>query len=66
MPSGSYKKKAKTPKQMRNARPAGLDDYIHDIGKFPVKAEINSRYPTLISYPNQPVYPNQAWTALGG
>ena len=24
---------------MRNDPPAGLDDYIHDIGQFPVKAE---------------------------
>lgn len=40
MPSGSYKKKAKQPQQRRNTTPAGLDDYIHDIGQFPaVKAE---------------------------
>ena len=39
MPSGSYKKKIKQPKQTRNDPPAGLDDYIHDIGQFPVSAE---------------------------
>ena len=33
MPSGSYKKKVKEPKQTRNDPPAGLDDYIHDIGQ---------------------------------
>ena len=39
MPSGSYKKKTNAPKQRRNDPPAGLDDYIHDIGQFPVSAE---------------------------
>ena len=39
MPSGSYKKKTTAPKQTRNDPPAGLDDYIHDIGKFPVQLE---------------------------
>ena len=39
MPSGSYKKKNTAPKQTRNDPPAGLDEYIHDIGKFPVQLE---------------------------
>ena len=38
MPTGSYKKKDSVPKQMRNDPPAGLDDYIHDIGQFLVSA----------------------------
>ena len=39
MPSGSYKKRNTAPKQARNAPPAGLDEYIHDIGKYPVQLE---------------------------
>ena len=37
MPSGSYKKRNTAPKQTRNDPPAGLGEYIHDIGKFPVQ-----------------------------
>ena len=38
-PGRLLKKKVKEPKQTRNDPPAGLDDYIHDIGQFPVLVE---------------------------